>query len=815
MTIAIDIARAGGRPALETEVLAVQQKDLLRHLAAHPGAGVPAICGALAGRDPSNLRKTLSRLASAGLVGADHVLTGAGMAWLPRLAAVDGAPLADGQPLLTWAQIRADPNNPRTVPVGDERTTALMDNIARRGLKQALLVRLDADGQGAVLNDGWRRWSAIGALIARGDPRWSADKPVPYLVNAATDEAEILADAVITSLQKENLHPLDEAAAFVRLQDLGWTPARILEEVGCERRYFEQRRDLQHLTPAQQARMRLDRDDANYLSVKGARGLLQHLRQIAAATAGAGEAEDRAATPALSLTPKLALALAEVAFAIEQRPDRGAVALSGQPRGGAFATLGEQGLVLFIRIGDGCSVVIPKGGRAGAWLTQQGFYDDPKAAVRQAREAVLGGPVAERLAARREYATEELNYTQPARSAPPASVPAPKPALLGDADRPSLETLSGRERIVFFELAHKILADPFLPPPLKVGATRVGSYWLDGRLERLIQELKLIAFMNPGNGAPWVGYVTEAGWDLLGASRQAVTDAELQAVREGGAQAAWPGPGYVTPWLNVAAPATTADAPEDGQAEADDDGAKSNADLDDEEDAEAHELLSDVRATIGRAHTATEIRALFERTGLKRPFALIDDEAGVVWDQLHTEAAVADTSGELHDLMATARGELIAYALNLATGPQGDARLRAPIDRAPINRLAGAAEAIRQLLLNDVDPGSSLFGKVEQVYAGFDAALAATHEAIAAAPAGPAEAASQCPLFALHVGDIVSIGGEATGYRLEALERDGGLSGPAFMSQAVRLLNGKTVGKPRTVTLHAIQRVVGRAEPST
>jgi hypothetical protein len=666
---------ATGRPELPTDVLAVQQKDVLRHLAAHPGAAVAEISRELE-RDPSNLRKTLERLGREGLYHPEtRTLTQAGLDWLPRLAALEGAALQGAPPLIPWLRIRPDPNNPRTVadPEAFKRELApLAESIARRGLLQPLLLRVDADGSGGVLNDGFRRWSAIGLLIERKDARWPVARPVPYFAAGATDEPEILADAIVANLHRQDLHPLDEATGYRKLLNLGWTPGKILDECGVERRTYEQRLDLLNLTPQQQARMRLHRDDANYLSVKGARGLLQHLRQITAgggADGGDGVQGDIEART-LDLTPKMQLALVEVAFAVEQRPDRGLVPIAGHPTGGALATLGEQSLALFNHFGGQWHVFIPKGGRAQAWLRDSGFYDDPKAAVAKARAAVLGEAAATKLAEKKGYATGELNYTPPRASAAPKPAPPPPPADPADV---TLESLQAGDQLVLWEVTHKIFAEPVRVDALASGAARVGHYWLDSRLDRLVQERKLLAFHNPGGAQGWVVYLTSAGWTLMGSARQTVTEAELEAARKRGAQAAWPGPGYVTKWLNVeaakpAGPPAEVPPPDLLDASGDDGEAEGALEA---EDAEAAALLAAVRETLNRAHTAAEIRELFGRTGLSRPFGASEDPeaVGVVCDVDGDEAATVDTLGDLHDDRARARAELVAYALNLATGP--------------------------------------------------------------------------------------------------------------------------------------------------
>jgi len=581
---------AGGRPPLDTQVLAVQQSDLIRHLATVAATDIPAVAKAL-DRDPSNLRKTLARLEREGLVSLQPLtLTEAGRGWLPRLAALEGAPLGDGLPILTHGQIRLNPENPRQgfhgmedeAIAADEDLNRLAENIARRGLKQGLLLRLDADSEGGEIVAGERRWRAIGLLIARGDPRWPAAKPVPYLPSDLEDAPEILADAIVENIQRQDLHPLDEAFGFRKLLDYGWSVGRILEETGIERKTFERRRDLLNLTPAQQARMRLPAEHEDHLSTKGARGLLQHLRQIQAATEE-HEADEPPTADALGLTPKLKLALLEVAFAIEQKPSRDPVALTNRPEGGALATLAERDLVTLASSGGRWSVGIPKAGPAGAWLNEHGFYDNPAARVSAIRKEVVGHISEARLAQHRTFATPELNtdplvvngirfpnmvHANEARrlangggTVNSGSRPAPKPAP-EPTPQDLFAELKPREQLIMLELADKILRDPHLPHSFPVGVTRVGAYWLDGSLDRLVQELKLVQFANPAPGVGWLGMITSAGWSMLGAGTQEIPDVTMRLVRLNAGKPDWKGPGYVTPWLNLAAPAVAEAAPD-------------------------------------------------------------------------------------------------------------------------------------------------------------------------------------------------------------------------------------------------------------
>lgn len=74
----------------------------------------------------------------------------------------------------------------------------------------------------------------------------------------------------------------------------------------------------------------------------------------------------------------------------------------------------------------------------------------------------------------------------------------------------------------------------------------------------------------------------------------------------------------------------------------------------------------------------------------------------------------------------------------------------------------------------------------------------------------PAAAGHPTPLLQLNAGDLVSVGGTASGYRL--LTRSDGGHSQGFMAQSVRLNTGKDYGQPRHITLHAIQAVLPAKE---
>ncbi|MFZ3008535.1 MAG: ParB N-terminal domain-containing protein [Phenylobacterium sp.] len=708
--------RTGGRPALDRQVLAVQQADLLRYIADPDdpeafGALEPGEIARALGRDPSNLRKTLQVLERGGLVTSKPVaLTPAAIDLIPRLAILAGdVPLQAGLPPLTYEQIREDENNPREI--FDPKELALLaESIARRGLKQPILVRLDADGQGATLNDGARRYRAIGKLIAAADPRWPADRPIPYHLTAATDEGEILADAVITSLQRVDLHPIDEGNAFAKLKTFGWTTGRILDEIGCDRRYLEQRLDLLNLTEAQQARMRLDPDDDNYLSISGARKMLQHLRKI-----GQNAEQLDLETRTLDLSAKEQLALVETAWAVDHAPGKVWAPVSEDIAGGALSTLIGRALIEVKPGAAGFRATMIRVLRdttaAGPWLAGNGYLDDPKALLFRVRETVLGRDKAVRLADEKRYATSELNpdpdplvvngqrfpnstHAEEARRLLAGGGPSnsgggsakreepathillggARPAAMAAAEEPDpFAALTPRHRLIVLELAHKILAQ------LSGDTAPVGKYWLDGRLDALVQEHKLISFHNPGGRSPWRGLVTPTGWNFL-REYQPLTFAALHKARQEAGQGAFTGPGYVTAWLNLdgevdtsaeippaggpadaaaATPAAIPDAVPDEAEEADD-------------NAEAEALLDRIVSTLAAGNALRpdagdeHFSALLQAAGWTGPFVHSEDEmdTGSVYDANGQEAFVVDVNRELPDAKVRARAILIAWALN-------------------------------------------------------------------------------------------------------------------------------------------------------
>lgn len=116
----------------------------------------------------------------------------------------------------------------------------LADSIRLHGVLEPVLVRAipltlyEGSGRQYELIAGERRWR--GAALA--DRR-----TIPALVlPETTSDQTTLELAIIENLQRENLHPLDEAAAFGRMQsDLGYSYAQIAERLGKSKGYVQNR----------------------------------------------------------------------------------------------------------------------------------------------------------------------------------------------------------------------------------------------------------------------------------------------------------------------------------------------------------------------------------------------------------------------------------------------------------------------------------------------------------------------------------------------------------------------------------------------
>ncbi len=158
--------------------------------------------------------------------------------------------------ILPVEKLHPAPDNPRR-DVGD--VTELAASIAAVGILEPLIVTPDGSG---------------GHLIVAGARRFAAAKKaglpeVPCIVREMTDEERILAMA-IENLQRVDLLPLEEAAAFSALAGAGWSQRRIAKEVGRSQAHVSKRMALLALPEPARAAV-----DSGVIGVADAQELLK------------------------------------------------------------------------------------------------------------------------------------------------------------------------------------------------------------------------------------------------------------------------------------------------------------------------------------------------------------------------------------------------------------------------------------------------------------------------------------------------------------------------------------------------------------
>ncbi len=132
-------------------------------------------------------------------------------------------------PAAGFADVKVDaidpnPQQPRS-EFDPAAIDALADSIASVGVLQPIVVRVDGDRY--VLVAGERRLRAA---------KQAGLDSVPAVIRSETDEQTNLTEALIENLQREDLSPLEEAAAFHQLmEEYGMTHEAVADSVGRSR----------------------------------------------------------------------------------------------------------------------------------------------------------------------------------------------------------------------------------------------------------------------------------------------------------------------------------------------------------------------------------------------------------------------------------------------------------------------------------------------------------------------------------------------------------------------------------------------------
>ncbi len=160
--------------------------------------------------------------------------------------AVDGPADGNRATNISSSEQATDPSTPTVVQVpvaaivpnrrqprqdfDDGSIASLAESIRKAGLMQPIVVRpIDGDASGKAgyeLIAGERRWRAARQLSMNS---------IPAIVRSV-DDRTAAEWALIENLQREDLNPMDRAAAFARLiDDFGMSHQEIADEVGLDR----------------------------------------------------------------------------------------------------------------------------------------------------------------------------------------------------------------------------------------------------------------------------------------------------------------------------------------------------------------------------------------------------------------------------------------------------------------------------------------------------------------------------------------------------------------------------------------------------
>lgn len=177
----------------------------------------------------------------------------------PQLRPVPGATYAE----IPLDAIRPNPRQPRTVFDEDE-LAELVHSISEIGVLQPVVVRPlsepTEDGVGYELIMGERRWRAS---------REAGNDTVPAIVKATEDD-DLLRDALLENLHRSQLNPLEEAAAYQQLlEDFQCTQEELASRIGRSRPQVSNTLRLLKLPPLVARRVA-----AGVLSAGHARALL-------------------------------------------------------------------------------------------------------------------------------------------------------------------------------------------------------------------------------------------------------------------------------------------------------------------------------------------------------------------------------------------------------------------------------------------------------------------------------------------------------------------------------------------------------------
>jgi ParB family chromosome partitioning protein len=144
----------------------------------------------------------------------------------------------DGLQEIALSAITPNPQQPREY-FDEEALASLADSIREVGVLQPVLVRAQDDGFELIA--GERRWRAA---------RRVGLQTIPAIVRHA-DDAAMLQQAIVENVQREELNPLEEAAAYQQLiEDFALTHDEVAARVGKSRATISNTLRLLQLPPS-------------------------------------------------------------------------------------------------------------------------------------------------------------------------------------------------------------------------------------------------------------------------------------------------------------------------------------------------------------------------------------------------------------------------------------------------------------------------------------------------------------------------------------------------------------------------------------
>ena len=132
--------------------------------------------------------------------------------------------VSTGPKLVRISLVEPDRNQPRT-DFPEESLQKLSESISEHGIVEPLIVRDKGDHYEII--SGERRWRAAGK---------AGLKEVPVIIRNDLTEQQTAVIALIENIQREDLNPIDEANAYLRLvNDFGLTQEEVSRQVSKSR----------------------------------------------------------------------------------------------------------------------------------------------------------------------------------------------------------------------------------------------------------------------------------------------------------------------------------------------------------------------------------------------------------------------------------------------------------------------------------------------------------------------------------------------------------------------------------------------------